>query len=76
MIWVNVGLPSVNVPVLSKMIPLIFFACSRLAAFLIKMPFLAAIPKPAVNAVGVARPRAQGHAITNTAIACKDASAN
>jgi len=33
---------------------------------LIKIPFLTPTPIPTSTAVGVAKPKAQGHAITNT----------
>ena len=36
---------------------------------LIKMPFVAPVPVPTMTAVGVAKPRAHGHAIDNTVIA-------
>ena len=35
---------------------------------LIKIPFSAPIPEPTINAVGVARPKAQGQEITKTAV--------
>ena len=60
------GLPSVMVPVLSNMITLMFFACSRLSASLIRIPFSAPLPTPTIIAVGVANPNAHGQAITNT----------
>ena len=40
---------------------------------LMRMPFCAPTPVPTITAVGVARPRAQGHAISSTAIACTNA---
>ena len=61
---VTAALPSVSVPVLSKMMACIFEACSRAVAFLIRMPFLAPMPVPTATAVGVARPSASGQAIT------------
>src|SRR3972149_205678 len=36
-----------------------------------RMPCSAPRPEPTINAVGVARPRAHGHAITRTAIPAK-----
>ena len=62
------GLPLVNVPVLSKIIWLIFDAISILSPPLNKTPFFAALPEATVMTVGVARPKAQGQAITKTAI--------
>ena len=53
-----------SVPVLSNttvVIPLMF---SRTSPPLIRQPKEAAIPVPTMTAVGVARPKAQGHAIT------------
>ena len=47
------------------------WARSRASASLIKMPWRAATPVPAMIAVGVARPKAQGQAITRTATAAK-----
>ena len=66
---VNLGLPSVNVPVLSKAITLTLCASSSACTSLIKMPCFAATPVPAMMAVGVASPNAQGQAITSTATA-------
>ncbi len=65
-ILVTSGFPSVIVPVLSKTMALTFFVSSKLSASLIKIPFSAPFPTPTIMAVGVANPRAQGHAITNT----------
>ena len=41
---------------------------SNVEAFLIIMPRKLASPKPTLTAVGVAKPMAQGHAITNIAM--------
>jgi hypothetical protein len=38
---------------------------SKTSPPLIRMPYEAAIPVPTITAVGVASPRAHGHAITN-----------
>ena len=62
------GLPFVKVPVLSKIIWLIFEAISILSPPLNKTPFFAALPDATVITVGVAKPSAQGQAITKTAI--------
>ena len=62
------GSPFVNVPVLSKIILSILDAISILSPPLNKMPFFAAFPEATVMTVGVARPKAQGQAITKTAI--------
>jgi hypothetical protein len=45
-----------------------FLIFSRISADLIRMPWEAAIPVPTMTAVGVAKPRAQGHAMTRVAI--------
>ncbi|MCY1519778.1 hypothetical protein D9M68_545400 [compost metagenome] len=63
------GWPEVRVPVLSKATALTAWATSSASASLIRMPWRAATPVPAMIAVGVARPRAQGQAITSTATA-------
>ena len=57
----------VMVPVLSRTIVLSFAAFSSASLLLKSMPFSAPFPVPAIMAVGVARPKAQGHAITRTA---------
>ena len=62
------GLPFVKVPVLSKIMLLIFEAISILSPPLNKTPFFAALPDATVITVGVAKPNAQGQAITKTAI--------
>ena len=64
------GLPSVSVPVLSKMIAWIFDACSSETACLNRMPRLAARSVATITAVGVASPSASGQAIT-TAVTAK-----
>ncbi|WKZ72537.1 MAG: hypothetical protein QY308_13055 [Ignavibacteriaceae bacterium] len=66
--WISVtaGFPSVIVPVLSKIIESIFFASSKLSASFINIPCSAPLPIPTIIAVGVANPKAQGHAITST----------
>ena len=42
--------------------------CSRAAAVLNKIPFLAPLPLPTIIATGVASPKAQGQLITRTEI--------
>ena len=63
------GRPSVSVPVLSKATTRTACASSSASASLIRMPWRAATPVPTMIAVGVARPSAQGQAITSTATA-------
>ena len=63
------GLPCVSVPVLSKTTVLTWLVRSIAAASLNQMPNLAALPMPTIIAAGVAKPKAHGHAITNTATA-------
>jgi hypothetical protein len=63
------GRPSVSVPVLSKATTSMRCASSSASASLIRMPWRAATPVPAMMAVGVARPSAQGQAMTSTATA-------
>ncbi len=47
---------------------LILQACSRGSPPLTKIPFSAPLPVPTIIAVGVAKPSAQGQAITITAV--------
>ncbi len=63
---VTSGSPRVNVPVLSNTIVSTLPAVSRAPPLLMRMPFSAPFPEPTMMAVGVARPRAQGHEITST----------
>ena len=67
-ISVTSGLPSVIVPVLSNTIVFILCVVSSASPPLISTPYSAPLPVPTIIAVGVARPNAQGQAITNTAI--------
>lgn len=60
----TLGLPEVRVPVLSNTIVLILIIFSKMSAPLIRIPLEAASPVPTMTAVGVARPRAHGQAIT------------
>src|SRR3990167_3229380 len=62
------GFPLVKVPVLSKTIALILQALSRGSPPFTKIPCSAPTPVPTIIAVGVARPKAQGQAITITAV--------
>merc|ERR1712100_132515 len=62
----TLGLPSVNVPVLSKHTTVTSCAISSGWPPLIKIPSFAPTPVPTMTAVGVANPRAHGHAMTNT----------
>mmetsp|Transcript_49501 Transcript_49501/g.129139 ORF Transcript_49501/g.129139 Transcript_49501/m.129139 type:complete len:470 (-) Transcript_49501:1599-3008(-) len=59
--------PVVSVPVLSKQIVCTAAARSSTSPPLIRIPCAAPTPPPTMTAVGVARPRAHGHAITSTA---------
>ncbi len=60
----NSGQPVIKVSVLLKTTKLIFSIFCKISAFLIKIPKEAARPVPTITAVGVARPKAHGHAIT------------
>lgn len=62
-------IPSVIVPVLSKTITSISRVASNTCGPLISRPSCEPRPVPTRRAVGVARPSAHGHAITNTATA-------
>ncbi len=62
------GRPSVSVPVLSNTTTVSRLAFSSAAALLNRMPFAAPRPVPTMTAIGVARPSASGHAMTNTVI--------
>ena len=57
------------VPVLSRTMVFIFLVFSRIAAFLIRSDMLAPFPVATIIATGVAKPNAQGQAITITVIA-------
>ncbi len=72
-IFVTAGRPLVKVPVLSKIIVFTLCAFSRISPPLIKIPNSAPFPVPTMMAVGVASPKAQGQAITNTATIFKRA---
>lgn len=61
--------PVVTVPVLSRTTVSILRAVSRTSGPLMRMPSCAPRPVPAMRAVGVASPRAQGQAMISTATA-------
>src|SRR3989304_2594269 len=63
------GRPSVSVPVLSRTMALMREVCSSVAAFLIRMLCRAPSPVPTATAVGGARPRASGQAMTTAEMA-------
>ena len=75
-ISVTRGFPSVIVPVLSIITVFIVWAVSKASADLISIPFSAPFPVPTIIAVGVAKPKAHGQEITNTAIPIDKANSN
>jgi len=62
------GQPDVSVPVLSKTTVVMELMRSKTSPPLIKTPKFAATPVPTITAVGVAKPKAHGHAITRVEI--------
>ncbi|MPN12314.1 hypothetical protein SDC9_159630 [bioreactor metagenome] len=68
---VTLGLPSVRVPVLSKMTVCTCLSCSIAAACRNRIPSLAPLPDETMMAIGVARPKEHGQAITNTLTALR-----
>ena len=60
------GLPSVRVPVLSTTSTSTFSINSKPSASLINTPSRAPRPMPTIIEIGVAKPKAQGHAIIKT----------
>ena len=64
-ISIKVGFPFVIVPVLSTTTVSTLWSFSRVAASLMRIPSFAPLPTPTMIAVGVARPRAHGQAMTN-----------
>ena len=64
---VTLGLPSVMVPVLSRITASTLWQISNASPLLIRIPWPAPTPVPTMMAVGVASPSAQGQAITSTA---------
>ena len=65
----DAGLPSVSVPVLSRMMVWIRADSSSVVASLIRMLCLAPMPVPTATAVGVASPSASGQAMTTAEMA-------
>ena len=65
----SLGLPSVKVPVLSITKVSTRARVSRVAASRTSTPAAAPRPMPTMTDMGVARPRAQGHAMMSTATA-------
>mmetsp|Transcript_17581 Transcript_17581/g.49481 ORF Transcript_17581/g.49481 Transcript_17581/m.49481 type:complete len:269 (-) Transcript_17581:922-1728(-) len=65
---VTCGRPWVSVPVLSNTMASTLCARSRASPPLMSRPWAAPTPVPTMTAVGVARPRAHGHATTTTAM--------
>src|SRR4029450_9586226 len=63
------GLPSVSVPVLSTTIVVTFSIVSSASALRMRTPASAPRPVPTMIDIGVARPRAHGHAMMSTATA-------
>ena len=61
------GLPLVTVPVLSNTTTFTSFKVWMASPERIRIPCSAPMPLPTIRAVGVARPRAQGQAMTSTA---------
>ena len=57
------------VPVLSKIMAVIFDAVCKASPLRIKTPASAALPTPTITDIGVARPSAQGQAIISTVVA-------
>ena len=68
------GLPSVSVPVLSTTSVSTFSISSSASASLMSTPSFAPRPTPTMMETGVAKPRAQGHAMMSTLIATTSAS--
>ena len=64
-------IPFVRVPVLSNTAYFISFIISRISGFFINIPSCAPLPTELTIAIGVARPKAQGHEITKTEIDAK-----
>lgn len=70
------GVPEVKVPVLSNTMVVMDDIFSRISPPLIRTPKEAAMPVPTMTAVGVASPKAHGHAITSVEIAKPNANSN
>ena len=69
LIATTLGLPSVNVPVLSSTSVSTLSMRSSASAFLISTPSCAPRPTPTMIDIGVARPSAQGQAMISTVTA-------
>ena len=69
------GVPSVSVPVLSTTRVSTFSMDSSTSAFLMRTPTVAPFPVPTMMDMGVAKPKAQGHAIIKTATILTNANA-
>ena len=65
----SLGLPSVSVPVLSTTSVVTFSRRSSASAFFTSTPTCAPRPTPTMIDIGVASPRAHGHAMMSTATA-------
>ena len=65
---VTAGSPFVTVPVLSSTTVSTEWVTSKISPERIRMPCLAPRPVPTMMAVGVARPKAQGQAMTSTEV--------
>ena len=76
MIDVTEGLPSVSVPVLSRIMVSIFSMRSKATASRTSTPACAPRPTPTMIDMGVAKPKAQGHAMMRTATAATKPNAN
>ena len=70
------GTPCVTVPVLSKTMLCTLWAVSSGSPPLMRMPLIAPTPVPTMTAVGVASPRAHGHAMQRTVMANLKACSN
>ena len=72
-IRLTVGFPRVSVPVLSKMMSVVWASVSRVCLPLIKMPSRASAPVEAAKAVGVASDKAHGQVMTSRATVIQSA---
>jgi len=68
MISVTVGLPSVIVPVLSKIMVVILEVVCSASPLRISIPDSAALPIPTIIDIGVAKPSAHGQAMISTVV--------
>src|SRR3989339_1679175 len=74
-ISVTSGFPLVSVPVLSNATAEILLAASNASPPLTSTPYSAPLPVPTIKDVGVAKPSAQGHAMTITEVKAMSAKA-